>query len=274
VYTAPTETNCMSCANSWLWGTSNPSESHHVVIDIGPGTFEPFICPKAPTGSAANGHVVVRGAGRDATFLKSTATTGRAGIHVNSCEDLVFSNLHAEGSSFGVLWQNGGEATWTSVDMVATFNVPASDPRENYAAGWYDADAPTTTGEESTHFLHDCRASATTAVQGITLATGYLSEAAESYFFGGSISVGPSSQTTTNGVYGVYLHSGTAGAEFKAFDTQISAKNEVGGSVTGVFAGDGTHALVQGASVLVRGASAAGFGGDILFVDTAVDAHP
>jgi hypothetical protein len=278
----PTITTCPAgnCSTGWLWSVRHPTESDPVVIDIGPGIFEPFICPK-PSSGDPNGHVVVRGAGREETILRplSTAsypTVGRNGIHANGCEDLVVSDLHAEGGHAGVLWQNGGEGTWTRVDMVGT-GAPGGPPSQN-TAGWIDVlDAGAVS---STHFLYDCRSSASSQTSRSTFEMGYYSAGAETYFFGGSIRVGPS--INPNSVTAGVLVNGPA--EFSAFDTQIIAKRENKlGSTYGVYGQEfgmvAAKIFLHGGSVLARGFGPTTQGlfttgtSKITKIDTAVDAQ-
>jgi hypothetical protein len=160
------------------------------------------------------------------------------------------------------------------VDFVATGTDPGIA-----AIGWIDgvSNPPVTDATRSTHFWYNCRASASAVTSDVDI--GYWAQGSETYFFGGSISAGPSPAPRVNfSTTGLRVD---GGSEFSAFDTQITAKREKSPSslpVYGVLATQESRVLLQGVSVLTRangpteGVSAES-GAEILRVDTAIDAQ-
>ena len=253
----PLPTNCTpsTCFIGWLWTDRQPSAIDVVTIDVGPGTFGPFICPSSQD---RRGHVVLRGAGRDETVLQSSGTgVDTAGVSVYDCDELVISNLRVVGQNYGVRWANSGSATWVSADFVAIGGTSLAA-----IFGWQDnrvLNAPGDNGEKSTHILHDCRSSA--AGTGTSSSgkghIGYQASWSETYFFGGVIEGGPAKYPRTGWpTAGLVVENGS---EFSAFGTRIAAiadKVEPDGStVYGVRATSGTEGskvLLEGSSVFVR----------------------
>lgn len=177
------ESNPASCeTNGWLWTTRTPSAASPVTIDVGVGTFEPFVCPRGQNGDL--GHVTVRGAGREqTTFLGLGPDLDSVGIDAAECEELVFSDLRAEGVPYAIRWADHGEATWHRVDMVANTALTSSQ----MAAVPWDDECNSSGSARSEHFIYDSRAF--TIGPEPTLAIGYVTNCAETYFFGGSIQV-------------------------------------------------------------------------------------
>jgi hypothetical protein len=227
-----------SCkTNGWLWSTWTATQGRR--IDVGPGDFESFVCPFA---TPRLGHVTVRGAGRDQTrFLSTllepsdpqgTALPTRA-IDIYGCDELVFSELTAEGSIYGVRWLGGGEATWSRVDMIANPELAAA-PVFGTKAGWSDGCFAWDIAQPSVHFIYDSRSIARNHNQTATgTKTGYLSDCSETYYFGGALlssSVSGGGTGLTIGAFPNYAATNEP-PSFHGFNVQIVVHSEQGSGV-------------------------------------------
>jgi hypothetical protein len=129
---------------TWLWRdqggdrTSPPSASDRVVVHVGPGDFDPFVCDGS---TEERGYVSVIGSGRQTSRFLRTAGGWESfachgAIHVVNCQEMDFSHLGATGET-GILWKGGGEGTWSDVDMIGTTTSPTTCGSFG-ALGWYD----------------------------------------------------------------------------------------------------------------------------------------
>jgi hypothetical protein len=171
---------------NWLWAGGRipaPSAGDRVTVNVGPGDFDPFVCP------GGGGHTTVIGAGRDATRFERLADTpglfaaGIAGaIHSEGCDGLEFGNLEARGQN-GVTWEDGtGKATWWNVDLVGVL-TPAMTAYTGLVAGWYDVGPGITE-----HFMFGVRVEARGSHDGTgAVNIGLLSSASDVWFYGGDI---------------------------------------------------------------------------------------
>lgn len=207
----------------WLWEVREPSSTSPVSIQVEAGTFGPFICP------LGNGHVSVIGAGQASSTLRGSATQS-VGVDAFQCDELYFSDIRVDGPRYGVRWFGGGSGTWNRVTMVADRDLSGAT---TIAAGWVDDCSPLTANyTRSEHFFRDSQSTVTGSASGITSGThGYISNCAESYFFGGLISnttEGSSGDgTTTNlGANGLTMQvgavrTGVEESEFFGFEVVI-----------------------------------------------------
>ena len=222
-----------SALTTWLWGTGSgvraapPSAGDRVSVLVGPGTFDKFVCDATST---PTGWVSVVGSGRghtrfeanngsaDQEFLFSNGIFCHGAITAYGCTDLNFQDLTAYGSDTGVFWVNGGNATWSDVDMIGggAARVPGC-AFSTTTYGWNDNGTP-----KATHFFHGCRA------LGLGTNGGYNSGVStingDLWFYGGDVVAKPDfAGSSISAQYGVEV-GGTG--EFHAFGTSI--RNLVG----------------------------------------------
>ena len=158
-----------------IWGGSGlfPTASTPLTVDIGPGAFTGVLeCP------SGEGHVTFRGAGRDRTVINGVSFGGgliSAAVAATDCDALSFQDLRLvatpAGAYFGiaVAWSGGGSSNWTDVDM------------QGDDFGWYDAGCAgsSTAAPEGLHYFWGSKV--------VSPKTGFYSECAEGWFYGGEI---------------------------------------------------------------------------------------
>jgi hypothetical protein len=240
--------NCFETTSQlteWLWmpggRTNPPSAADRVVVVAGPGTFDRFVCDASGT---PRGWVSIVGAGRGVTRFESNdgsvePASGQcySGITVNGCSELNFQDLTAFGSVSGVLWLNGGSATWTDVDMVGGGATAISGcGAVANAYGWWDRLAGGSVG--SKHFFFGSRARASGIAGGGAYNVGfYMTSGAEVWFYGGDI-LAESELTSAIAQNAAVLQLGPKPHHFQGFGTSLRSLvgNATGGAFT-VFAG-------------------------------------
>jgi len=85
---ADTNPGLKNCASTmlemlnWVWGARNPSASSPLIIDIGPGEFDSFVC-RGTSDNNRKGWVTVRGSGQNNTLIKVLPS----GTHAPSNKD-------------------------------------------------------------------------------------------------------------------------------------------------------------------------------------------
>lgn len=185
----------------WIWNTRVPDASSPLLVDIGPGEFERFDCPDG------NGHVTLRGAGREQTILKDTI-----GAQIVNCTRLAFIDLGIHGSRYAVFWQEQGDATWTNVDL---FSLP---PHTLFNIGWAEACTPVIppAAPKSLQYLFGSRVWAIGRGQALNAA--WFGDCSEAWFFGGELLVDVNEATPSIATHGVHLINR---ADFRAFGTVI-----------------------------------------------------
>jgi hypothetical protein len=127
-------------------------------------------------------------------------------MDVYGCDEVVVSELTAEGASYGVRWTGAGEGAWSRVDMIGDRGLVPPPAASGLTAGWVDECYGMLgfSTAESKQIVSDSRAIATgPGGQGY----GYTSDCAETYFFGGQIA---STMTGT----GVHAGLGVGGFDF------------------------------------------------------------
>jgi len=170
----------------WIWTTRNPSASAPLLVDIGPGTFEPFFCDGTSGTGPSKGWVTLHGAGRELSILKG----GNNGAKITNCANLSFIDLGVQGNKNGVVWEGsqGGSSSWSNVDLVGLGTVTGT-------SGWIDQNCAGQT-VRSVHYFHGSRARALTGpTSNPILVSGFWTACAESWFFGGEISADISRST-------------------------------------------------------------------------------
>lgn len=220
----------------WLWEggrTSPPSAGDRVTVQVGPGSFDPFVCD----GSAqARGYVSVVGSGRQQSRFVRLATgpgpDGKLGacggaIHVENCRELDFSHLTAIGET-GVFWLGGGSATWSDVDMIG-------EPQGGFcglgALGWYDLPGA---GGRSLHYIFGSRVFG----RGHPIAVSALDVVdAEIWFYGGDVVA----EATGSGTAILAAANVTNAGDLRLFGSSVRARVEPGAAVSGGFYGAWVH---------------------------------
>lgn len=236
--------NCFTTTadlTNWLWNggrSSEPSSSDRVYVHVGPGDFDMFQCDGS---SVARGWVSVIGSGRDQTrFVQNQALIHPVngyclgGITADSCTGLNFQDLTAYGGYNGVLWVDGGSATWSDVDMVAGGSEALSSGCGlnslfgTSTLGWYDFSSG---GTGSRHFFFGCRALGLGHANGTTNVGFDVASDADIWFYGGDIAAVPEVNASYSRNIGVSTDDGV----FRAFGASIRA--EAGAATASQFAG-------------------------------------
>lgn len=222
-----------SALTAWLWGggrSAPPSASDRVAVFVGPGSFDKLVCDATST---PTGWVSVIGSGREQTRFEANDGAQEipfsggifcmGGITVYGCSDLAFQDLTAYGSDSGVFWIDGGNATWTDVDMVAGgANRYQGCAFSAATYGWFDNGSV-----KSTHFAFGSRAIGLGTSGSYN--TGVRSIRASLWWYGGDVLAKPDfAATAITAQYGVEI---SGSADFHAFGTSI--RNLVG-SATGM----------------------------------------
>jgi hypothetical protein len=190
--------NCFTVTeslNEWIKNTRQPTASSPLLVEIGPGTFiGPFLC--------RNTAITLRGAGVERTTLGVGA--GAYGIKgFSGCNDLNVQDLGtASGNASGVVWQDGGNSTWTNVIIRGT------------QFGWNNVGAVT-----SCSTVHRWRSSLIIAGPSAT-ATGYQDQCGEHWFLGTEIVANNKGSTSnTKELYGLLA----LGGEYHVYGSNIRA---------------------------------------------------
>jgi hypothetical protein len=218
---------------TWLWGGGRspaPTSGDRVTVHVGPGDFDPFVCP------SGGGHVTVLGSGRDSTRFERLVDTaglfsgGIAGaIHSEGCEELEFGNLEARGQN-GVTWENGGSATWWNVDLVGVL-TPAMTMYTGLVAGWYDVGPAV-----SEHFMFGTQIEARGSHNGSSgINVGFLASASDSWFYGGDIHA--TQDYDVSNIFGNWAVGMTSLGILRVFGSSV--RSDVGAAADGLFVGVG-----------------------------------
>jgi hypothetical protein len=155
----------------WIWGTRDPAPNADdpLIVDIGPGKFEPLHCPSS---SSVNGYVTFRGAGRDHSIIAASLENPLLGaVLVEGCDHLGFQDLRFQFYFIAAYWKGAGSSTWTNVDLVAPY------------AGWYDdaCGGSSAAAPAGIHYFFGSRIE--------TEQLGFYGECGESWFYGGEVTV-------------------------------------------------------------------------------------
>ncbi len=239
---------------AWLWDVRKPHPTSPIVIDIGEGTWGPFICPGNTLGESFGG-ITLRGRGREHTILRGV----NVGFLAADCDDLQVHDLSAKGGSYGVRWVNGGSANWYSVDMVA------DDVDIFYVAGWLDH--CTSTAPPSVHYFYDSRS---IALGGFEIAVGYWAACAETWFYGGEIIV-DAAQRPGTGLHRLIGLAVNLSSDVRLFGTavrvlapnQINTTQMTGVQITGTDPIKRSQLHLHGSHMELAGASTAGVSFDV-----------
>ncbi len=177
------QTNCAGVADcftstfaltSWIAGTRQPTAAEPLLVEAGPGEFEPILCDP----STAFGHTTFRGAGRERTVFKVSNCFLCAAISAQdpACTDLEFQDLTADGDFWGTVWFEGaGDSSWTNVDILGG------------RVGWYELSFNCQPELVALHFFWNARIVARKP-DGFA-GNGYESNCSETWFYGSDISV-------------------------------------------------------------------------------------
>lgn len=225
--------NCfqtMADLTDWIWNIGFPAEfrtfapdaDDPLLVSVGPGEFDPFVCENTDPDPTKRGYITLRGSGREQTILADDAGDG---VAVRNCQDLSFIDIGMRGGDHGVFWNGGGSSSWSNTDMVATGAVPLSS-----AQGWYDAcDGQSPVG--GIHYFHSSRVRA--AGVGTNYVSPFTSNCGENWFFGGEILADVSGSAGN-----VWLVTVIQQGDVRLFGTAVRGRILPGGSVVnyrGVF---------------------------------------
>lgn len=242
---------------TWLWGgggsdrSSPPSASDRVVVHVGPGEFDPFVCDGS---TEERGYVSVVGSGRQTSrFLRTSGDiilgACHGAIHVENCQEMDFSHLAGIGET-GILWKGGGEATWSDVDMIGTTTSPTTCGSLG-ALGWYDVSGA---GGKSLHYFFGSRAFA----RNHPIVNAFDAGDAEVWWYGGDIVTEATNSPTVTAVGLNVFGSG----DVRVFGATIRSQMLSGASGSGVLGvwvhGGGTfhmHGGIINASADASGAN-------------------
>jgi hypothetical protein len=218
----------MSSVTAFLW--SRTPIDRPMLVDIGPGDFDPFDCP------VGNGHVTLRGSGRETTrIVKNTYTAGVGAVTAWDCVDLTLQDLSIVGTGLAIRWIGGGESYWFNVDVRAN-----ATPNQAIAIAWQDGG--TLWGPKAKHVWFS---STLRSVGAHNLNLGISASNSENWFYGSEIEVDLSGVTpgpTLNQIVAVSLSNV---GEVRMFGGAIRARS---GSYCG--AGYVQSALLTQSSVL------------------------
>jgi len=186
---ASTNPDLKNCADNmldmlnWVWDVRIPSASSPLIIDIGPGEFDSFVCAGA-SDTNRKGWVTVRGSGQRITTITgkpggvfAPENNDLVGVEANFCTNLTFEDLTIAALDYGIAWTGGGTSTWSNVE------VAAADDTRHQNIGWYENSC-----EGEKQGVHYWFGSRITAHQDGTNRANYLS-CAETWFYGGEIAV-------------------------------------------------------------------------------------
>ena len=233
-------TNCfdsLDAANDWTWNTRNPSAAAPLLWDVGPGTFDGYFkCRSA-------GHVTVRGSGRDTTTFINTGMFKNP-VDIGNCTRIGFQDIRLVGEAYAVYWNQGGDSTWTNVDIVG---AGPREPTTPYAVGWYEDNCSTT--NRAVHYFFGSRVEVSgTSFGGLVDLYSAFDTCSEVWFYGGEVkmlidakNVGPNSAVLVKD-----------NGDFRAFGTAIRAtmlKKNASGPV-------GVTTRTPGSSTCTAGSSA------------------
>lgn len=101
---------------SWIADTRQPDASAPLLVEVGPGDFDPFDCDSG--GSPNFGDVTFRGVGTTLTRFAASGSAPAA-ISVVGCSRLEFIDLTVSNPyQTAVDWTDGGTSTWSNVDLI------------------------------------------------------------------------------------------------------------------------------------------------------------
>jgi hypothetical protein len=176
----------MAAATDWLWGSSgprNPSAGDPVLVDIGPGDWDVFVCDAS---SASRGWVTLRGSGRETTRIVRNENAAAGAVEVTACDSLIFQDMTIHGNYAGVNWKgDGGSSTWTNTEIVATgFGSVSGAFGALSNLAWYDNHPSTTCAEIALHYFYSSKV---VVRGGASFQTAYSAKCSEVWFYGGEI---------------------------------------------------------------------------------------
>lgn len=172
--------NCfetMAAVNTWLKTVRFVGPNKPTLVDIGPGTFQGWVCTSS--------NVTLRGSGRDRSVFGAVPNSfGGAIVISNGCTNLNVQDMTINGSltTFGGwatrgvdVWNLAAVTSWTNVEIIA----------ENY--GWYEniENIQACTNKNGKHMWFSSRIQVTDGFQGFSKA--YSANCAQSWFWGSEI---------------------------------------------------------------------------------------
>jgi hypothetical protein len=204
--------NSLPLAGWWLWLVRHPSATDPVVLEIGPGDFDPFDCPGGQ--GSPNGFVTLRGSGRDRTrIVRSVFQSGLGAITADDCEALTVQDLSIVGAGVGVNWGGGGSSQWFNVTLIA--NPTASVP---VAIAWQDEGPLATPKAKHVWFSSTIR-----AVGGWYATIGISVSVSENWFYGSEIEADMSGLSPGGGFNPAYAASLGNVADLRLFGSKVRA---------------------------------------------------
>ncbi len=208
--------NCFTTTSdlqNWIPTRSpQPGPSSPLLVEIGPGQFDGFLCSNLS-------NVSLRGSGRDKTVLGSTTISSQIGLTADNCSDLSVQDLEMASPFIAVYWEGTGSSTWTNVDV------------EGGDYGWSETGC---TSQQSVHrwFSSTIHASYKTA---------YAVQCSQNWFYGSEIiAAGPGG--IENGLRAITAHSTTYPSEVHVYGSVIRVIPDPGTTfpTPGSLGGDGT----------------------------------
>lgn len=211
--------NTVAEGTNWIWTTRTPEPSagDTVLMQIGAGDFDRFVCNNAG-GTGLRGFVTVRGSGIGTTRIISPDNNSLTSAVLSTrCTELTFESLSMvqapNTAGYTIWWLEGGNSVWSDVFV------------ENHGAitgfrssTWYDSGCidPTTT-PKGTHYWFSSKLQI--KVRNSIHNTGYSQQcASDSWFYGSEIEViTDASSAPASNVLGIELSSG----QVQAFGTAI-----------------------------------------------------
>lgn len=197
----------MAEVNAWIPTRTPPG--HPVLIDVGPGDWDPFSCSN-------QNDITIRGAGREVTrIVRPSGGTGAMAFQ--NCHRIAVESLTAHGSFAGVTWSAGGSSTWSDTDMLG--GGAELQAEGGFSIGWYDTGG---CGGGAVHYFFGSRARALGAA---AFNWGFVSRC-EHWFFGGEIEATSETDENTSQTAILVVDSG----DIRVFGTAI--RSNLGAAVT------------------------------------------
>jgi len=156
-----------------------PSSDAPLKVEIGPGTFGTFSLT-CNASSGFTGYISFVGAGVGNTVILSPGFG--AGLKVQNCTELGFSDLSIGSVSYGgVTWSGGGNSSWNNVHIFGPGNL------------WYADYCGASKGK------HYWTSSRITATAGVGSSNAYYEVCDESWFFGSELTASVPQNTNGGG---------------------------------------------------------------------------
>lgn len=174
---SPVPSNCYTALTPALsWAFAQSTSAKKILVDLGPGSWaEDYTCSN-------DGHVTLRGAGRDSTLLLGGGSDGHV-VFVDNCEKVEFVDLTIKGPNMGVHWVDGGSSTWTDVDIIST------GTGTQLVGAWVDDYCRPVTLAPATHYFFGSRITTTFTNTSTFAVTAFWAGCSDNWFFGGEITM-------------------------------------------------------------------------------------